>query len=742
MSPPRNTADARFENIVEYLNVGAAALRDLIDAFGTPFLKAIANTTVSLLVVAQSVKRNKDQCTELMEHVHTLLYAIMAVHVKSEVGGIQPPAVIGHIGKVMEAIQKVHVFVEAQQDGNIIRSFLRQSGNTALLNECKQDLQQALDVFKVDVGAGILSDTMDIQRNAQKTHEELVELLATLSDNGKSDRSISINEGFSSSGNSSISFSLLPGEPKIFHGRQAELKKIVEMLVKGSARIPILGPGGIGKTCLATAALHHPALASYAHRFFVSADSATTSLELAALIAANLELKAEKDSTQSIIHCLSNRSASLLILDNLETAWEPAQSRPAVEEFLSLLTQIPHLSLIITMRGAERPSRIQWTRPFPLPLTPLTTDAAMQTFMDITDDVHDERDVEQLLLLTDNVPLVIDLIAHLADYEGCPNVIAGWKKESIFLISEGKDRKSNLDKSITLSISSPRMAACPEARELLSLLSLLPDGLSDGELQQTSLPLPHILGCKSTLLLREYMSHIYPPGSKLIRPLRKYFQDILKLYTEYYGHLSGAKLIESITSNIGNLHNILMLGLSSDQDARDSAECTLALDYFNRVTNRGRSPLMDRVEDAITRLGDQKLRTQLITSMFMSSREYQIENPEPLIRQSQEHFLSVDDKEAECAFYLAAGVYYVDWKQDIPSCIGYYNHALSLAKSYADTRKQCSALNQMAWNLKKLQGSPQIYSRKQLQPGWHLMPTMHWGNTILASVCPAELGNF
>jgi hypothetical protein len=37
-----------------------------------------------------------------------------------------------------------------------------------------------------------------------------------------------------------------------------------------------------------------------------------------------------------------------LVVDNLETPWEPIQSRSGIEEFISLLTDISHLALIVS----------------------------------------------------------------------------------------------------------------------------------------------------------------------------------------------------------------------------------------------------------------------------------------------------------------------------------------------------------------------------------------------------------
>ncbi|KAJ6480945.1 P-loop containing nucleoside triphosphate hydrolase protein, partial [Mycena sanguinolenta] len=291
----------------------------------------------------------------------------------------------------------------------------------------------------------------------------------------------------------------LPSKPKIFYGRESELEDIMKILSQQTPWIAILGGGGMGKTSLARAALHHPdTLARFEQRFFVSAEPAATSVELAALIGMHIGLNPGKDLTTAVVQYFSRKSPALLVLDNLETVWEPLQSRGAVEEFLSLLADIEHLGLIITMRGTERPAKVKWTRPFLLPLQPLSSDAAQQTFMDITDNCYLLEHFTQILACTDNMPLAVDLLAHLVDYEGLENVLARWETEKTSLLSVGYDRKSNLDASISLSLSSPRLT--PDSKELLSLLSILPNGLSDAELVQSKLPISNILNCKSILL--------------------------------------------------------------------------------------------------------------------------------------------------------------------------------------------------------------------------------------------------
>ncbi|KAF8143201.1 hypothetical protein K438DRAFT_2110067 [Mycena galopus ATCC 62051] len=153
----------------------------------------------------------------------------------------------------------------------------------------------------------------------------------------------------------------------------------------------------MGKTSLSCAVLHHPdVVAKYESRFFVATHSATTQLELAELIGAYIGLKPGRDMTKPVVQYFAREQSCLLILDNLETSWEPIRSRSNVEEFLSRLTDIPHLALVITMRGAERPHRVGWTHPFLSPLKPISDDAARQTFMDIAGMPSNPQDLDKL----------------------------------------------------------------------------------------------------------------------------------------------------------------------------------------------------------------------------------------------------------------------------------------------------------------------------------------------------------
>ncbi|KAJ7495098.1 hypothetical protein FB451DRAFT_362773 [Mycena latifolia] len=555
---------------------------------------------------------------------------------------------------------------------------------------------------------------VEMQEHAQKTHEEVLELLSALSD---SESGSSISKVLSSSHNSSNSFSLLPSEPKIFHGRESEVSIIIQQLDQQIPRVAILGGGGMGKTSLARIILHHPQIsAKYEkHRFFVACDAASSSVHLAALIGAHVGLPLGRDLTKPVIQYFSNAPPSLLILDNLETVWEPKESRADVEKLLALLEDIEHLTLIITMRGAERPASVRWTHPFLQPLQPLAQDAARKIFIGIVDDGYAVEDIDKILLLADNMPLAIDLIAHLVDYDGFDSVMHRWETERTSLLSEGPNKGSNLDLSISMSLESPRLAYVPHARDLLSLLSMLPDGLSDVELQQSKLPIQNVLACKSALLctslaytddqkrlkalvpIREYMQKMYPPSISMVQPLHKHFSKLLDIFETYQGTASSPGIVARITSNFANIQNVLVMGLTPDNpDLVKTIYSTCHFDHLSRLTGRGRSQLIDQIPKVLPHPRDHRVEVYWMM-VVISGFSYQlVPNGQQIVDQALNYFSHFDDPDLECRSYGVLAEYYYLFDNNIPTATSFGQKGLSLSISTGNTRRQAVILIHLA----------------------------------------------
>ncbi|KAJ7342908.1 hypothetical protein DFH08DRAFT_1011405 [Mycena albidolilacea] len=760
MPSPQTTTQIRWSNISTCMGIALNSLEILANR-NTPFLEAIANTTRSLLefvqvylharfvmTVSQSVfkmvKQNKETCIQLMEQTYELLNAIVLVHMKLETGDL-PPIVSRHIGRFAEQVlsktpihlivttsfrtlHKIHTFIETQQKGGKVKKFFRHGELNALLKDCKAGLEQGFNFFEIHK-VNFMTDIVKMRQDAEQKHKEILDMVAGLPDMTSSDRASTISKMYSGSYtsggtqnvSSSNSISMLPSVPKIFHGRGSELSDMIELFSQGPPRIAILGAGGMGKTSLARAVLHHAEVsAQYTqHRYFVACDSATSRVELAALIGAHLGLKPSKDLTQAVVKFLVTASCSLLILDNLETVWEPTELRGDVEEFLSLLTDIKDLALIITMRGAERPAKVKWSHPFLPLLQPLNHHAAQQTFIDIAEDHHNPEDIDRVLSLTDNMPLAINLIAHLVDVEGCSSVLSRWEAERTSVISEGYDKKSNLDVSISLSLSSPRIKAAPQAQELLSLLSMLPDGLSDVEILQSKLPIEDIWNCKTTLIrtalaylddkkqlkalvpIREYMQKIHPPRKGLVKPLFTHFYELLELHKDFSGTEMNSATVRQISSNLANIQILLRNGLQKDHpDITENVFGALYLNLFTRITGRGSISLLDQLHKILPQPCDHRLEVYFISELFVSYTEIPIFDPETLVAQALEHFEHFEDSDLKCKFYITAGAYYVTTSSS--TALKFCHLAIALASSSGNTKRHSQALYQLAthhWQL-------------------------------------------
>ena len=272
--------------------------------------------------------------------------------------------------------------------------------------------------------------------------------------------------------------------PQIFFGRDVELAQIVQMITTniGSrpARIAILGPGGYGKTTLAHVVLTVDVIREHfgRARYFVPCESVTSSGALLTELRKSLGVVSSgSDALWSRILATLTSTESIICFDNFESPWDqPAETKHIVEELLSRVTELHQVSVLITMRGAERPAQTQWTRPFLKPLETLDHDAAKEIWQAIAGNYDSFS--EKLIEAVDYVPLAINLLSHLSQVMLPALLWKEWNSKQTKAIQVGQEhRLSNLEYSIQLSINCGRMRANLSAKNLLGVLSILPDGL-------------------------------------------------------------------------------------------------------------------------------------------------------------------------------------------------------------------------------------------------------------------------
>ncbi|KAJ7263710.1 hypothetical protein C8J57DRAFT_1625886 [Mycena rebaudengoi] len=684
MKPP-----TQLDNLLQYTAFAANIVRGIARSFEIPFLGSTAVLVLAILKCVESIKSNKDVCIEIVEQIHEILGTVVTLHATSQIKGVLPTALLDDIAKFTEILERVYTLLKQQQSMGKIKLFFEQHSNAERLEACRQELNHALEMFKVRATGLTLSQLVQMKRDAKQCHEELITLLESDSDLTSCEHP-SVIDTLPDMRNSTGSLSMLPASPKIFHGRDSELNDVLTILLQDSARIVILGTGGIGKTSLAIATVQNAEVeAKYSQRYFIGCQSTPTCLELVSMIADHLGVEKKSNLTRTVVHYFTHSPPSLLVLDNFETPWEPSNSRCEVEELLLLLTDIPQLALVRS--GQQKSSGLSHSYP---PLATLPHSAALQTFFDVADNIHEEESVSQLLELTGNLPLAISLIASVAGADGCDSALARWKSESTRMLSDGCDKRSSLDISIMLSFTSSRMTS--GAQDLLSILSMLPDGFTDADLLQAELPIRDILASKSTLLrtalafvdkekriqvlapIREHILHSHPPTNVLKLKLRKHFHGLLSLWKH---HQNFAKIVPQLSRNVGNINSVLQDSLSTDcLDGVQNLQSILFLNDFFGRTQETYSPLLLKISEQDSFWQDNPMLGEYLIQIFQTARYVPPADAEAKIRWGNIYFEFKDSLE-KASWSRALGLYCYVTHPDTAAALVHFQNALSLAES-------------------------------------------------------------
>ncbi|KAJ6620043.1 hypothetical protein B0H10DRAFT_1946343 [Mycena sp. CBHHK59/15] len=135
--PLRSLArQANLKSTLGSLTLASNTLRDIASEFRAPFLDVIAGLTLCI-----------SGASEMMEDVHELLWAIINLHLTSETKARLPPAMLYNIGKFTETLQKIYAFMDAQREPRSFKQFFKANESAALMTDCRNGLQQALQVF-------------------------------------------------------------------------------------------------------------------------------------------------------------------------------------------------------------------------------------------------------------------------------------------------------------------------------------------------------------------------------------------------------------------------------------------------------------------------------------------------------------------------------------------------------------------------------------------------------------------
>ncbi|KIM48615.1 hypothetical protein M413DRAFT_59686 [Hebeloma cylindrosporum] len=606
-------------------------LKDVLETFQeVPYVKIVAGLVQQIVTISGEIQANRERSDELIQKV-----AIYARVIFESLLGFRRQHTNDFSG-VEEDLMQIADVLQSIYD---IMQFLATSSANSLLNRL---------IYRGDIAQKIAEQDrrLDTTITAFQLKSSIVLRTGTSEESNETKRS-SVDGAVAPK--AIRHFTGLRAKPQIMFGRNNEINIIVNALISGEGtsefgkaynnqrnlppRICILGTGGIGKTTLSLSILHHRLVVEKfgTERIFVSCEAATSFELLLSEIAGALSIAASDvadDLFKTIIRHLQE-GPCLLVLDNLETPWDPPQTRSEIEMLLTQITALETVTLIITMRGAQKPAGTKWTDILP-PLQPVDLDSAVAIFQAIVN-TTDEHAIN-LIRAVDCVPLAVTLIANLAavDGETTEALWLRWQEESTAMVESGQDRLASLETSIQLSLSSPRMRRDPSALSLLSTFALLPDGISLDTIRVCEKGVPGIASFKKAISTLRQNALLYSDGHKglrLLSPIRLFIKahhpPPLRSRTFIFDHFidlasQGARYNDAsvrarLKREVGNINAILLdaLGSSTQKNLHILVQASISFCHYVYISGAGSQ---HAIELSIEKLQSMKISTGIPSS--------------------------------------------------------------------------------------------------------------------------------
>ncbi|KAJ7933885.1 hypothetical protein B0H13DRAFT_1855740 [Mycena leptocephala] len=502
---------------------------------------------------------NQSEARALAQDVGQLAMAVagQVEELKDDIGA--DTELLDQISKLCLDLEAVHSALKNLFKRDSFTWFVKHSRDEVKLQRLQRDIKHAIDLFS-------FQSSLRLQRNVSRSGkldaarkgrilDEITEVCQTVMEE--------IKAGKQAQGPPSKAIGpVLPRIPRHFYGREEPIDAAVTTLIAPTpGRVAILGAAGIGKTAVSSMVLF------------------------------DLRVVECFGDRQEDLDALGDpEHRSLIVLDNFESPWESsAASKKEVESFLASLCALDTLAVAITMRGSERPARVQWSRPILPQLGPLDVPSARKAFLALSDCLEDDPWIDP----------------------------------------------SSLDISIGISLNSPRMKAVPEALTLLSLISLLPDGVDNTQLASFFQALANHAG--HCLCYGKHPSHIMTgtPNARAFTYSRThdavpsvghrapcfcvtYYMGLAGLSSDLGGP-HGQLIVKRLTPEIGNLHSVVNLTLDPTEESptiqpllRGAITAAINLSKFIRYTHLGNPETVRLASIAANKLGDAVLRADTL----------------------------------------------------------------------------------------------------------------------------------
>ena len=484
------------------------------------------------------------------------------------------------------------------------------------------------------------------------------------------------------------------------------------------ARIAILGPGGYGKTTLANAVLTDDPIREHFGdaRYFVTCESIFSCEALLIELGKTLGvLEGPPNALWPRICSMLSTRESILCLDNFESPWDQSSEiKHSVEELLSRITVLSQVTILLTMRGVERPARTQWSQPFLDPLDTYGQEASKQVWQGIAGNYNEYA--EKLAAAVGYVPLAIDLLAHLSEMRLPMLLWEEWNSKGTKMIQRDKmHRLSNLEYSVQLSINSERMKVNPTAKCLLGVLSMLPDGLHIMQLKtfQDMLTGVDITSCLwilqqcSLIKLTDKRYQLHPivrhfcRSQGIISSMHKAMLEDLYITWASLPFKDSPEAYEKMMSEMNNIKAVLtdLLG-SNYKDQSKLIDASINLTWFqSKIGNHSDQVISQAVQFVQKSHGAMELLIESLTlwgKVYLMARN--IEQAQEKLREAEKLCLSSLDVNSPLYSNVLCFLGQTFWLQDaLKDAMACYERALKICKCSGDILCQGYLLNALGY---------------------------------------------
>ena len=299
------------------------------------------------------------------------------------------------------------------------------------------------------------------------------------------------------------------------------IEKIVE-LAGNLTSVALIGPGGIGKTSVALAVLHHDRIREHFgdNRRFIRCDQFPASRanllgRLSKVIGAEVE---NPDDLSPLRSFLSSREI-LIVLDNAESILDPqGADAKGIYDVVKELSEFDNIFLVITSRITTIPPDCEC-----LNIPTLSMDAARNALLRIYNRNERPDLIDKILQELDFHPLSVTLLATVARENDWDNDRLGreWEERQTDVLRT--EHNDSLAAAIELSLASPMFKALGSvAQELLGVIAFYPQGVKESNVDWlfSTVSNKNIILDKFCILSLTYRSNGYVT---MLAPLRDNF---------------------------------------------------------------------------------------------------------------------------------------------------------------------------------------------------------------------------